>query len=229
MITKSNPIRRIAGSLALAGLLATSAVHAQDAGFFVTSAGSGNGGDLGGLEGADAHCQSLAEAAGHGDRTWRAYLSTQGNDAVHARDRIGSGPWYNVNGDLIANNLDELHQDSVDITHETALDENGEMVPYVHLNPDGTAINPPDQPEPVQHDILTGTMADGMAFGAEEDRTCGNWMSSDEGNAMVGHSDRRSLQPGLSPWATAHPSQGCGQQSLVNTGGSGRFYCFAAD
>ena len=169
LMTKSNPMRRIAGSLALAGLVTSSAVLAQDASFFVTSAGSGNGADLGGLEGADAHCQSLAEAAGHGGSTWRAYLSTQGDDAVNARDRIGSGPWYSVNGDLIANNLDELHQDSVNVTHETAVDENGDHVPYVHLQEDGTAIPPEEQPEWVEHDILTGTQADGTAFGAGED------------------------------------------------------------
>ena len=229
MKTKSNPVRRIAGSLALAGLLSSFAVLAQDASFFVTSAGSGNGADLGGLEGADARCQSLADAAGHGGRTWRAYLSTQGDGAVNARDRIGSGPWYSVNGDLIANNLDELHQDSVNVTHETALDENGDHVPYVHLQEDGTAIPPEEQPEWVEHDILTGTQADGTAFGAGEDRTCGNWTLSGEGSAMVGHHDRRSLRPGLSPWAAAHPSQGCSQQNLVDTGGSGRFYCFATD
>ncbi len=197
--------------------------------FFVTSAGSGDGGNLGGLAGADAHCQSLAAAAGAGGRTWRAYLSTQGPNAENARDRIGTGPWYNANGVMIAENVDALLQDSVNINHETGLDENGAMVPYVHLNPDGTAIAPPDQPEPVEHDILTGTQADGTAFAAGEDRTCGNWMSNGQGSAMLGHHDRRSLQPGLSPWATAHPSQGCDQQSLVNTGGAGRFYCFAAD
>ena len=213
------------------GLLAGSFAIAQDmqAGFFVTSAGAGNGAALGGIDGADAHCQSLAEAAGHGGRTWRAYLSTQGPDGVNAGDRIGSGPWYNVSGTMIAGDLDALHQDDVNITHETALDENAEMVPYVHLHPDGTAIDPPDQPEPVEHDILTGTQSDGTAFPAGEDRTCSNWTSGDEGSAMVGHSDRRSLQPGLSPWASAHPSRGCSQQNLVDTGGAGRFYCFAAD
>ena len=226
-MSNSTPIRRISGSLVLAGLLATSGALAQNAGFFVTSAGTGNGGDLGGLQGADAHCQSLAEAAGYGERTWRAYLSTQGKDAVHARDRIGSGPWHNVIGELIAGNLEELHRESVNITRETALDENGEMVPYVHVNPEGTMLE--DQPAPVEHDILTGSMADGMAFGTDEDRTCGNWTSSGEGSAMLGHSDRRSVQPGLSPWAAAHPSWGCSQQSLASSGGSGRFYCFAVD
>lgn len=229
MTTNPTPTRPTLGSLVLAGLLATSGALAQDPGFFVTSAGTGHGGDLGGLQGADAHCQSLAEAAGHGDRTWRAYLSTQGDDAVHARERIGPGPWHNVNGELIAGNLEELHRESVNITRDTALDENGKMVPYVHVSPGGTILDPQDQPAPVEHDILTGSMADGMAFGTDEDRTCGNWTSSGEGSAMLGHSDRRSVQPGLSPWAAAHPSWGCSQQSLANSGGSGRFYCFAVD
>lgn len=227
MTTHLIPIRRMSGSLVLAGLLATSAAPAQDAGFFVTSTGTGNGGDLGGLQGADAHCQSLAEAAGYGERNWSAYLSTQGDDPVHARDRIGAGPWHNVNGELIAGNLDELHDESVNITRETALDETGEMVPYVHVNPDGTMRA--DQPAPVEHDILTGSMADGRAFGTDEDRTCGNWTSSGQGSAMLGHSDRQSVQPGRSPWAAAHPSWGCSQQSLASSGGSGRFYCFAVD
>ena len=215
---------------AVASVLAVAPVFAQNQmSFFVTSAGPGDGANLGGLVGADAHCQQLAAAAGAGNRTWVAYLSTQGAGAVNARDRIGNGPWYNAGGVMVAENIQALHQDSVAVNHETALDENGAMVPYVHLNPDGSAIDPPDQPEPVEHDILTGTQADGTAFGAGEDRTCSNWTSSGDGSAMVGHSDRRSLQPGLSPWGEAHPSQGCGQQALVNTGGAGRLYCFATN
>lgn len=211
------------------GLLWATGATAQDMSFFITSAGPGDGANLGGLEGADAHCQQLAEAAGAGDKTWVAYLSTQGPDAVNARDRIGSGPWYNAEGVMIAADLDALHQDSVNINHETGLDQNGDHVPYVHLDDDGAAIPPPEQPEPVEHDILTGSQADGMAFPAGEDRTCSNWSSNGDGSAMLGHHDRRSLQPGLSPWSEAHPSQGCDQQSLVNTGGAGRFYCFATD
>lgn len=218
-----------AGLLAVASMLSAPAAEAQEMSFFVTSRGAGSGADLGGLAGADAHCQRLAEEAGAGGRTWRAYLSTQGANAVNARDRIGRGPWHNANGVLIAQNVAALHRDDVNINHETALDESGESVPYVHLNRDGSAIPPAEQPEPVEHDILTGTQADGTAFPAGEDRTCSNWTSSDAGSAMLGHHDRRSLQPGLSPWAAAHPSQGCSQQSLVNTGGAGRLYCFAAD
>ena len=177
---------------AVASVLAVAPVFAQNQmSFFVTSAGPGDGANLGGLVGADAHCQQLAAAAGAGNRTWVAYLSTQGAGAVNARDRIGNGPWYNAGGVMVAENIQALHQDSVAVNHETALDENGAMVPYVHLNPDGSAIDPPDQPEPVEHDILTGTQADGTAFGAGEDRTCSNWTSSGDGSAMVGHSDRR--------------------------------------
>lgn len=222
-------IGRGAAAAAAIGLLWSASATAQEMSFFITSEGAGNGADLGGLAGADAHCQQLAEAAGAGDRSWAAYLSTQGANAVNARDRIGSGPWYNVDGVMIAADVAALHRDSVNINHETGLDEHGDHVPYVHLQDDGTAIPPPEQPEPVQHDILTGSQADGTAFPAGEDRTCGNWTSSGDGSAMLGHHDRRSLQPGLSPWNAAHPSQGCSQQSLVNTGGAGRLYCFATD
>jgi hypothetical protein len=216
-------------TFAATALLAASSVMAQEMSFFVTSAGSGDGANLGGLAGADAHCQALAEAAGAGDRTWAAYLSTQGPNAVNARDRIGSGPWYNAKGVMIAANVDDLHKESVNINHETALDENGEMTAYVHLQDDGNAIPPAEQPEPVQHDMLTGTQADGMAYAAGDDMTCSNWTSSGEGSAMLGHHDRRSLQPGLSPWSAAHPSRGCSQENLVSTGGAGKFYCFATD
>jgi hypothetical protein len=226
---------KVSGSMlalpAAIGLITFAAALAQDTrmSFFVTSVGAGDGANLGGLAGADAHCERLAAAVGAGDRNWAAYLSTQGPNAVDARDRIGSGPWYNAKGVLIARNLDELLPDAVNINHETALDEHGEMVPYVHLDDSGVAIPPPEQPEPVQHDILTGTQPDGTGYPAGEDRTCSNWTSNDAGSAMLGHHDRRSLQPGLSPWSAAHPSQGCGQQALINTGGAGRLYCFATD
>ena len=197
--------------------------------FFVTSAGSGDGGNLGGIEGADAHCAKLAAAAGAGERQWVAYLSTQGENAVNARDRIGTGPWYNAKGVMIAKDLADLHQDGVNINHETALDENGAAVPYVHLDDKGVAIPPPEQPAPVEHDILTGSQADGTAFADAEDHTCGNWTLNGEGSAMLGHHDRRSLRPGVSPWNAAHPSRGCSQENLVATGGAGRFYCMAAD
>ena len=216
-------------SLFATTVLVGSVAMAQDMNFFVTSAGSGHGGNLGGLAGADARCQALAAVAGAGDKTWQAYLSTQGDEAVSARDRIGTGPWYNANGEMIAGNLDELHDEEENqLSLSTGLDEHGVPVPYVGLGTDGNPL-PLELQYGVEHDILTGSQADGTAFPAGEDRTCSNWTSDDEGSAMVGHGDRLTLQPGLSPWGTAHPSAGCGQQSLVDTGGAGRFYCFAID
>ena len=190
-------------------------------GFFITSEGPGDGANLGGLEGADAHCQALAEDAGAGDRTWRAYLSTQATDtepAVHARDRIGDGPWANANGLQIAADVDDLHYNNANIRYEYALDERGETVSSGALG------------DPVtRHDILTGTGLDGTAFPPGEDRTCDNWTSSGEGSAMVGHHDRFSFDTPGSPWNTSHPSRGCSQESLEATGGAGLFYCFAVD
>lgn len=207
---------------AIAALAAPLAVSAQDAefegmSFFVTSSGLGNGGDLGGLEGADAHCQELAEAAGAGDRTWRAYLSTESDQGrgESARLRIGSGPWYNAHGVLIASDPDDLHLYNDTITKDTAVDENGERINGVGDSPN-------------RHDILTGTMADGMAFFPDdEDHTCNNWTSSGEGSAMLGHHDRHG--GGNVSWNAAHQSAGCSQQQLQATGGDGLFYCFAAD
>jgi hypothetical protein len=195
---------------------------ATDMTFFVTGVGSGNGADLGGLEGADRHCQQLAEAAGAGDRTWRAYLSAQGSGgepAANARDRIGAGPWRNAKGVVIAQDLDELHGTN-NLTKETALTEQGQQV-----NGRGDSPN--------QHDILTGSQPDGTAFAGAEDRTCANWTSSGaEGAAMVGHHDRQGLRddaPSKS-WNSSHPTRGgCGQEALQGTGGAGLFYCFAAD
>ena len=188
--------------------------------FFVTSAGPGNGADLGGLEGADRHCQQLAEAAGAGGRTWRAYLSTQadGGPAVNARDRIGAGPWQNVKGVVIASDVDELHGTN-NLTKETALTEQGDVV-----NGRGD--------DPNRHDILTGSQPDGTAFAESEDRTCGNWTSSGDGAAMVGHHDRQGLRDddASRSWNSSHPSRGgCSQEALRGTGGDGLFYCFAAD
>ncbi len=194
---------------------------AQEAGgmsFFVTSAGPGNGADLGGLDGADAHCEALAETAGAGERTWRAYLSTSGDDAVNARDRIGEGPWVNAKGEQIAASVDELHSDANKISKATALDEKGQTVK-------GRGD------EPNQHDILTGSQPDGTAFTGSEDMTCSNWTSSGEGAAMTGHHDRIGLRddaPSKS-WNSSHPSRGCSQENLAGTGGAGLFYCFAAD
>jgi hypothetical protein len=185
--------------------------------FFVTSTPIGNGADLGGLAGADAHCQSLAEAAGAGNRTWRAYLSTQGAGAVNARDRIGTGPWHNAKGVQIAANVADLHGDNERdrnyVIKETAIDENGNVV-------SGRG----DQPN--RHDILTGSDSLGRALPAGEDRTCGNWTSSDTGSAMVGHHDR--IGGGNTSWNSVHPSRGCSQEQLKSSGGDGLFYCFAA-
>ena len=189
--------------------------------FFITSVGSGKGADLGGLEGADRHCQELAQAAGAGNRTWRAYLSTQaadGQPAVNARDRIGRGPWQNAKGVVIARDLDELHGAN-NLTKETALTEKGEIVKGRGDSPN-------------EHDILTGSQPDGTAFDDSDDRTCGNWTKNgEEGAAMVGHHDRRGLrdEPPARSWNSSHRSRGCSQEALRNTGGAGLFYCFAAD
>ncbi len=187
--------------------------RAQDPGmsFFITSAGSGDGANLGGLDGADALCQRLAEAAGTTDKTWRAYLSTS---TVNARDRIGAGPWHNAQGTLIANNVDELHGEANAISKETGLTETGATV-----NGRG------DQPN--QHDILTGSNADGTA----NENTCGDWTLNGDGSAMVGHHDRMGLDDSAAAksWNSSHASRGCSQEALVGTGGAGLIYCFAAN
>ena len=208
------------GALALSGLAIVaqqpSADEPPEMGFFITSIGIGDGANLGGLDGADAHCQTLA---GAGNRTWRAYLSTQGPGAVNARDRIGDGPWANVNGLIMATSVENLHYDNSNFHWEHSLDENGEQFPSrIDGDPDFT-----------EHDVLTGSQIDGTAFPAGEDRTCGNWTSNDEGSAMLGHADRYSFTTPGSSWNTAHPSQGCSQDNLVATGGAGLFYCFAID
>ena len=203
--------------------LAPSSAHAQqsDMTFFVTSAGSGKGGDLGGLAGADKQCQMLAQAAGAGGKTWHAYLSTQGPGAVNARDRIGSGPWQNEKGVVIAKNVTELHGAN-NLTKQTALTEKGDVV-----NGRGDTPN--------MHDILTGSQPDGTAFAAGEDRTCGNWTKSGAGSAMLGHIDRKGLTDTeqARSWNSSHPSRGaeggCSQADLRSTGGAGLFYCFAAN
>jgi hypothetical protein len=188
-------------------------------GFFITSVGIGNGGNLGGLEGADAHCQALAEAAGVGHRTWRAYLSTQGPGAVNARDRIGEGPWANAEGLVIATNVESLHYDNSNINFEHALDENGNRF---DSRIDGDA-------DTTEHDVLTGSRLDGTAFPPGEDRTCNNWTSSGEGTAWVGHADRYSFSTPGSPWNSAHGTPGCTQENLISVGGAGLLYCFATD
>ena len=197
---------------------------AQDMSFFVTSTGSGKGGDFGGLAGADAHCQKLASAAGAGGKTWRAYLSTQGRDGaqtVNALDRIGKGPWRNAKGEVVAQGVDDLHGPKNNVTKQTALSEKGQPV-----------AGRGDTPN--QHDILTGSRADGNAFSSgDPDLTCGNWTRSGaEGAAMVGHHDRAG--PTSDPWATSwnssHQSRGgCSVEALRGTGGAGLLYCFAAN
>jgi hypothetical protein len=215
--------------LALAAISALAGAPAQaqsaDTSFFLTSISIGNGGNLGGLAGADNHCQTLAQAAGAGGKTWRAYLSTQAADgapAVNARDRIGKGPWKNAKGTVVAKDVADLHSASNNLTKQTALSEKGEVI-----NGRGDTPN--------RHDVLTGSQADGTAFAAGEDRTCRNWTSSTQGAAMVGHSDRLGLRDddASKSWNTSHPSRGqdggCSQADLKSTGGDGLLYCFAAN
>jgi hypothetical protein len=214
---------------ALAAITALASAPAQaqsaDTTFFLTSNGIGNGGNLGGLAGADNHCQTLAQGAGAGGKTWRAYLSTQAADgapAVNARDRIGKGPWKNAKGVVVAKDVADLHSASNNLTKQTALSEKGEVISGAGDTPN-------------RHDVLTGSQADGTAFAAGEDRTCKNWTSSTQGAAMVGHFDRKGLrddEPSKS-WNTSHPSRGpdggCSQSDLKSTGGDGLMYCFAAN
>jgi hypothetical protein len=210
----------VAASIALLALGFAGSAQAQEPGmsFFITSAGSGKGADLGGLAGADRHCQSLATAAGAGKHTWRAYLSTTGSGGVNARDRIGSGPWYSAQGRLIARSIVELHEGVNDINRMIAVNEKGGVI-------NGRADSPN------QHDILTGSMPDGRASTAAGDTTCGNWTSSSNGSALLGHHDRHGLTETDSArsWNSSHGSKGCSQPNLVSTGGAGLFYCFAAD
>jgi len=218
----TKPIELVAaiGLLVLAGGAASA--QTAEMSFFVTSAGSGKGADLGGLEGADAICQRLAQTVGAGGKTWHAYLSTQttgGVAAVNARDRIGAGPWRNAKGAVIASSLADLHGAAANLTKQTALTEKGETV-----NGRGDTPN--------EHDMLTGSQADGTAFGPGEDRTCGNYtQSGPEGAVMLGHHDRSGPDesPPAKSWNTSHVSRGCSQDGLKSTGGGGRFYCFATN
>jgi hypothetical protein len=196
--------------------------------FFVTSAGPGKGADLGGLAGADKHCQQLAAAVGAGGKTWHAYLSTQGAGAVNARDRIGKGPWMNAKGVVVATSVADLHSDNNKLNKQNSLSEKGEVI-----NGSGD--------KPNRHDALTGTQANGTAFPADKDMTCKNWTSSTQGTAMVGHIDRAPFgnNPMAPSWNASHPSrelrdgsapgQGCTQKALQGSGGDGLFYCFAAN
>jgi hypothetical protein len=218
-------------TVALAGLLGACASGPQTPatgpmGFFITSVGTGNGANLGGLAGADAHCKKLAAAAGAGNRTWRAYLSVPGTfpsaaasavQGTHARDRIGSGPWFNAKGALVARDVAHLHNGNL-ISKTTALDERG-----------NTIKGRGDQPN--EHDMLTGSRADGTAFAPQTDTTCKGWTSSSEGSAIVGHHDLVGpLNDNWSKsWNFSHQTAGCSQQQLVSTGGAGKFYCFASN
>lgn len=199
--------------------IATAPLLGQDPrmSFFITSAGPGDGANLGGLEGADAHCQALADATGVSGKHWHAYLSATATDdraAVHARDRIGGGPWHNYNGTLIARDVDHLHSNGVNLTKETQLTERGQIV-----NGRGDSPN--------MHDILTGSTMDGRASGADGDTTCGNWTSNGQGSALVGHHDRTGGGANPTSWNSAHGSRGCSQSDLQGTGGNGFYYCFA--
>ena len=193
----------------------------QPMSFFVTGVGMGNGANLGGLAGADAYCQKLGAAAGRGDVTWHAYLSTQGPGAANARDRIGNGPWYNKSGARIAQNVADLHGDTLEqarignsVTRATAISETGQQINGVGSQPN-------------THDMLTGSRPDGTAFTDGMDHTCNNWTSNSTGSAQLGHHDRTG--GGNISWNSTHPSKGCSQENLVATGGAGLFYCFAVN
>lgn len=217
-------VGRIGAPLAACVMLfcgVTASAQQSNMSFFVTSAGPGKGADLGGLAGADRHCQQLASAVGAGAKTWHAYLSTQGSGAVNARDRIGKGPWVNAKGATIAKDVAELHGTN-NLTKQTALTEKGD-------------VNNGRGDTPNKHDILTGSQADGTAFPEGQDRTCNNWTSGTQGAAMVGHADRTGLteDPPQKSWNSSHPSRGpqggCSQSDLVSTGGAGLLYCFAVN
>ena len=217
-------IRFAAPLAACLAVFCASAAQAQQStmSFFVTSVGSGKGADLGGLAGADRHCQTLAQAAGAGAKTWHAYLSTQGAGAVNARDHIGKGPWMNAKGVVVATSVDDLHSANNKLSKQNNLSEKGEVI-----NGRGDTPN--------RHDILTGSTPDGKAFPADKDMTCKNYTSSTQGTVMLGHNDRQGLtdDPPAKSWNSSHPSRGaeggCSQADLKSTGGDGLLYCFAAN
>jgi hypothetical protein len=226
-LTATNLSRACLISIICALALASQPAQAQsaDTTFFLTSAGPGNGANLGGLAGADRHCQALAQTAGAGTKTWHAYLSTQaadGQPAVNARDRIGKGPWQNSKGVVVAKDVADLHSANNNLSKQTALTEKGE-------------VNNGRGDTPNRHDVLTGSQPDGTAFPADTDRTCKNWTSSTQGAAMVGHSDRLGLRDddASKSWNSSHPSRGpdggCSQADLKSTGGDGLLYCFAVN
>jgi hypothetical protein len=208
----------VAATVSLTTAFLSGARQTQPLGFFITSAGSGDGANLGGLAGADKICQTLAEAAGSKGRTWRAYLSASASGsqpAVNARDRIGAGPWHNAKGVAVAQNVADLHSDNNKLSKENSLTEKGATV-----NGRGDSPN--------THDILTGAQMDGTLTPGTADTTCKNWTSNSDGSALVGHHDRQGGGTNPTSWNSAHASKGCSQAALVGTGGNGLFYCFAA-
>ena len=208
----------VAGCSSMDGMQKSAMAGKSEMTFFVTSTASGQGADFGGLAGADRHCQMLAAAAGAGDHTWHAYVSTQGAGAVNARDRIGSGPWRNAKGVVIANSVAELHGNN-NLNKQTGLTEKGEMV-----NGYGDTPN--------RHDILTGSKPDGTAFGGSDDMTCGNYTKSGDGSVMLGHFDRKGTNPdpvANASWNSSHKSLGCSVAQLARTGSAGYLYCFATN
>ena len=211
----------LAGVALLALGVVGGAQSQQQMSFFITSVGIGKGADLGGLEGADRHCQLLAQAVGAGAKIWHAYLSTQGPNAVNAKDRIGKGPWMNSKGVVVAKDVTDLHGAN-NLTKQTVLTEKGD-------------VNNGRGDTPNRHDVLTGTQADGTAFTGTDDRTCKNWTSSTQGAAMLGHADRMGLRDddASKSWNSSHPSRGpdggCSQADLRSTGGDGLLYCFATN
>ena len=213
-MNKNLPIFAIAFSLAITVPTVLSQDNSMS--FFITSAGPGDGANLGGINGADAHCQELADAAGAGEKSWKAYLSVSGTNIINARDRIGSGPWYNAKGVAIAQNLEDLHSENAKTGKEGSLNEKG-----VEVNGRGDAPN--------MHDIITGSTLNGMAIAGNGDTTCSNWTNNGEGSARVGHHDRQGGGENPNSWNSAHGSRGCGQADLQGTGGNGLFYCFATD
>jgi len=206
----------LASAALMAMSLGGSQAQQNDMSFFVTSVGSGKGANLGGLEGADKHCQDLAAAAGAGNKTWRAYLSTAGANAVNARDRIGNGPWKNAKGAVIATSVDDLHSDNNKIGRATVMDEKGNPIKLRGDNPN-------------QHDALTGSDLQGRAFAGNLNMTCNNWTSDNFGKAMLGHMDREGIADTVfqKSWVSSHQSRDCSQPGLVATGGGGLYYCFA--
>ena len=213
-MNKNLPIFAIAFSLAITVPTVLSQDNSMS--FFITSAGPGDGANLGGINGADAHCQELADAAGAGEKSWKAYLSVSGTNIINARDRIGSGPWYNAKGVAIAQNLEDLHSENAKTGKGGSLNEKGGEV-----NGRGDAPN--------MHDIITGSTLNGMAIAGNGDTTCSNWTNNGEGSARVGHHDRQGGGENPNSWNSAHGSRGCSQADLQGTGGNGLFYCFATD